>query len=456
MRLRILIFISLCGFTSCKKYLNEVSDRSLAVLTTIDQYQQLLNQNALYVNAPTIVEYGTDDFYIYHDAWYSSIYLNKNSYVWENDIYEGNTSAVATQDWRYPYEAIYYANVVLDGMEDISITENEKIKFNEIKGHAYFMRAYQHYLLQELYGQPYKPETANTDLGIPLKLTADLSEKVFRATVENTFKQIISDSEKALSLVSLDYQEVNRRNPSKATIYAFLSRIYLTMQEYELSLTHSNKCLSYYDKLLNYNDLKPNYVMPFPDNKEVLFTSRQRGSGGFLTSSNTYIDSTLYGSYEQYDLRKEVFFQLNKVSGKPFIKSMYSGTIFPSASLATDEVYLNRAECKARLGDPEGALVDLNALLVNRYLKDHFSPLDLISVSDVLGKVLEERRKEMVFRGTRWTDLRRLNQDSQRAITLKRVLGNNEYFLPPNSPRYTYPIPLNEVARNNWEQNERY
>ena len=75
--------------------------------------------------------------------------------------------------------------------------------------------------------------------------------------------------------------------------------------------------------------------------------------------------------------------------------------------------------------------------------------------SDVLRSVLQERRRELAFRGLRWSDLRRLNRDPRFAKTLTRELNGQTYRLEPKSNRYAYPIPINEVLNNNMEQNPR-
>ncbi|SEM05008.1 SusD family protein [bacterium A37T11] len=451
---RYILGLSLCiCLASCNKYLEAVPDRSLAILTTVEQYEQLLNFQFLYTTAPAIPDFGSDDYYLSEQTWLASSIRIKNAYSWQSDFYEGNNSSGNTQDWNAPYNNIYYANVVLDGLETLKEGKGT-VKYNEVKGHALFLRAFQHYQLEEVFGQPYRPETAITELGIPLKLSSDLTERVSRATVATVFKQIIQDLEKAAELLPADYQVLNKERASKAAVYALLSRIYLTMQDYGKSLAAADECLKRYNTLLNYADLAPAYKFSFPDNDEVLFVTRQGGTAGFFTKTNTWVDTLLFLSYDEADLRKQVFFKDAIPNGKS-IKSMYSGTSGPFSGLALDEVYLNRAECRARLSDKVAALADLNMLLQHRFEPGFFTPLTEETATDILRKILQERRKELLIRGTRWTDLRRLNQDPAFAVTLRRLINGQDYTLPPNSPKYTYPIPSKEVTFNNLYQNER-
>lgn len=438
--------------SACSHYLDAVPDRSLAILTTVAEYQQLLDNPELYQTAPTIQEYGSDDFYVSDATWPSMQPLMQNPYVWESDIYGGG--GISTQDWWAAYSAIYYANVVLEGAASIQVA-TDPVALANLKGHALFLRAYQHLLVQEVYGQPYRPATAGTDLGVPLKLNANVDEPIQRATTGQTFTQIVRDLREALALVSGEYPEANRQRVSKAAVYAALARVYLIMQDYPNALKAADESISRYGTLLDFASLAPANRFPFPDNPEVLFTIRRLGHGGFLASASAIIDSTLYDSYGEHDLRTVVYFRINPSNGTPYVNSLYSGSASPFGGLATDEVYLTRAECRARLGDGEAAIDDLNHLLRHRFTENRFAPMVAADTPDILGVVFAERRKQLLFRGMRWTDLRRLNQDPQRAVTLRRVINGTEYTLPPNSPKYAFPIPPEEISLSNLVQNER-
>jgi hypothetical protein len=169
-------------------------------------------------------------------------------------------------------------------------------------------------------------------------------------------------------------------------------------------------------------------------------------------STNCIVDTNLYKSYDRNDLRRVLYFTLNS-AGITF-KGGYHGTIFSFTGLATDEMYLVRAECRARAGDVNGAMNDLNKLLFQRWKTGTFTPYTASTPEQALDKILIERRKEMPCRGVRWTDIRRLNQENA-GITPKRILNNLEFTLPVNSPLYVLPIPPDAVQLGHYEQNER-
>jgi len=72
-----------------------------------------------------------------------------------------------------------------------------------------------------------------------------------------------------------------------------------------------------------------------------------------------------------------------------------------------------------------------------------------------LEVILRERRKELIFRGLRWYDLKRLNLSAATSTTLSRTVAGQTYSLLPNSNAYVFPIPLDVIERGGLEQNPR-
>ena len=100
-------------------------------------------------------------------------------------------------------------------------------------------------------------------------------------------------------------------------------------------------------------------------------------------------------------------------------------------------------------------MADLNALLVSRWRTGTYVNKTAATAPDALAIVLTERRKGMVMRGTRWSDLRRLNQDVRFAKALSRTVNGRVYTLPPNDPRYTILIPQEAITNSSLPQNRR-
>jgi hypothetical protein len=123
--------------------------------------------------------------------------------------------------------------------------------------------------------------------------------------------------------------------------------------------------------------------------------------------------------------------------------------------LAVDEIYLIKAECRARAGDRDGAMDVLNTLLKARWKTGTFVAYTAANADEALLIVLKERKKELLLRGLGWTDLRRLNREPKFAVTLQRKAGGVTYTLPPNDPRYAFPIPDIEIKLGGLAQNQR-
>jgi starch-binding outer membrane protein, SusD/RagB family len=282
---------------------------------------------------------------------------------------------------------------------------------------------------------------------IPLKLSADIGEKIERASLSQTYDQILADLKTAALLLPLS-QPVKTR-PSKPAAYAMLARVYLSMQQYEKAWLYADSCLQLYNSLLDYNALPVSSNSPFPKfNKEVIFYALvQSNPNHFFTPGNARIDTVLYASYASDDLRRSLFFRPRE-PGLFSFKGSYDGSSLLFVGLATDEVYLIRAECFARTGSTQAAMNDLNTLLVTRWKAGTFVPYTATTPTEALQLVLAERRKQLLMRGLRWTDLRRLNTEPGFAKTIQRLVNGQLLALPPNDDRYTWPLPPDVMGFN--------
>src|SRR5690606_17953343 len=131
-------------------------------------------------------------------------------------------------------------------------------------------------------------------------------------------------------------------------------------------------------------------------------------------SMSSLIDTVIYNSYNIDDLRKQIFY-LPNIDGSFSFRGSYFGGIgwLPYCGIAVDEMFLIRAECSARAGMIDSAMSDLNKLLITRWKSvsgvTTYINMTASSSHEALQFILGERKKELIFRGTRWSDLRRLN-----------------------------------------------
>ena len=449
------ILIHLLVFTGCQKdFLEKKPVRSQLVPKTVSDFQAI-SDLAIFFQAPAIQEVSSGDFTISDIGLSSLAIIQANVYKWDPNPFAGQTNV---QDWSVPHTQIFYANIVLEGLEDISGAERNSFDYNNVKGNALFNRAFAFYNLAQVFAAPYNPATANKLPGIPLRLVSDLKATYPRGTVQQTYDHIIADLQASLLLLP---DKVNYKNRAcKAAVYALLARVYLSMGDYANAELYADRTLKVRNELLDYSTIKGNAtdrLMPsaLPNgNAEVILYKGALNYAFPGSSSAASVVSPLYNLYSSDDLRKSLFFR-DRGNGVLTWRGTYGGTVnvVLFTGLATDELYLIRSECAARRGDLAFALSDLNTLLVTRFAKGKYVPYSGTDKELVLKIILTERRKELIARGLRWTDLRRLNFDSRFALELKRVVSGVEYTLLPNSTKYTFRIPDNEVGKDGIEQN---
>lgn len=447
MRVLCLVVI-LISLHSCKKFLDQKPNKKLVEPSTIQDVQALLdNYYTLNTFAPNIGALSDDDFYL-KDDFLNSLQINdRNAYTWQKDI-------ELDESWKFRYQIVLQTNLALETLNKISRNDLNRISYDNAYGGALFFRSLAFFHLAEVFAPSYDAKDAKSSLGIPVRLASDINTVNKRSTIEETYSQIISDLKMAIPLLPSKNNLVTQA--SKAAAYALLSNTYLTMRNYHCAGLFADSVLQIQNSLLDYNNFDPASAAPFTQfNEEVIFFSQTAG-GTSLYTSNRKVDTTLFSLYQENDLRKWLFFQLNGENEYGF-KGNYQGR--PNGNLfngfAVDEILLIRAECAARENKKEDAIKDLNTLLVKRYKVGEFITIENTSVDDVLQLVLAERRKELISRGKRWMDLRRLNKESQFEKTLARVVNGEIFELLPNSLRYTFYIPMPVIKRTDMVQNER-
>lgn len=446
---------------SCNKaeFLDKKPQTSLLVPTTLKDFEKLLDANEMNISG-IMGELSADDYYYPDEESWQAI-LNqeeRNAYIWAKRIYVGQE---VVTDWGSLYRQVLYANITLEGLEKLTPGMDEKNDYDRIKGWALFIRGHAFYNLAQVYAPVYEKDKAASQLGIPLRLESDVTVKSVRPTVQETYRQLLADLEQAVALLPERTPGTDRNRPYKAAAKALLARIYLNMREYDKAYEYATDVLETNNTVLNYQNLSTASFTPFVinTNTEVLYSCKHYGSASLsmysvLLASNTLVDSTLYKMYNVNDLRRSLLFGLSFVHEKQGIKGSYEGNLQPFTGLAIDETILIKAECQIRNGSYVDGITTLNDLLKTRWKKDLYVPYTASSKEQALRIVLDERRKELPFRGIRWQDLRRLNAEGAN-ITPKRVINGVEYVLPPNSPLYVLPIPDNEINFTGMQQNVR-
>lgn len=431
---------------SCKKYLDAKTDKTLVIPSTLNDAQALLDFYSLMnENYPSLGNESDDNYYLLDS------YFNGRSIKWQNN-YTWSVDAVDETDWGYMYQIVLSSNIAIETVNIQADSLRRSLKAKSLTGAAYFFRALGFYNIAQYYAMPYDQATATKLPGISLRLTSDASQVTKRATIEESWQQIISDLKKAVSL--LPETNIPLTRPSKAAAFAQLANVYLDMSEFDLAEKYADSALLLNNTLMDFNFIDQTKTFPFSRfNPEVAFQSVTQYPGS-LDYTHYIVDSLLYASYDTNDLRRKLYFKNNGTGTVGFTGS-YDGTDEPFNGIANDEVYLIKAECAARNGNQDIAMDYLNRLLVTRWITGSFIPLSVITAEEALEIILTERRKELILRGRRWFDLRRLNKDPKFAKTLVRIENGIKYILPPNDNRYIFKIPAQVISTTGIEQNAR-
>ncbi|RZM21064.1 MAG: hypothetical protein EOO88_34385, partial [Pedobacter sp.] len=421
------------AFQGCRKeWLEAKWDKSLIVPETIADFQALLDNTSQVFNINQscgLAEISAGDFYIINASYQSLFNVQERSaYIWQETamFYNGELNI----DWGNAYKRILNANVILDGISRIDPAREELENWNNVKGSALFFRAFDFYNLSQTFCEAYSETSAETSLGLPLRLEYDVNVNVSRATLQETYDQITNDLKTAARL--LGSTPIYKTRPSRQAAFALLARTYLSMEKYTEAGLYADSALHIQSGLMDYAELKPTATFPFARfNQEVIF--QNTFTYGIFSAARLLVDPALYASYAKEDCRRTLFFATN-ANGVTF-KGSYNGDKNLFGGLSTDELFLIRAESKSRSGDQYAALQDLNHLLKSRWSGVY---TDIPADDDLatLTYILRERRKQLLFRGVRWSDLRRLNRDRRYAVTLAREINGTTYFLAPDDKRY--------------------
>lgn len=453
----LILFSALLMFLSaCQKqqdWLDVKVERSSVVPSRISDYQAILDGDFLFQQHSLLGLVSTDQFTV-SDAVYNAAFspLDRKGYIWASEIYEGFIPV----EWQSMYQIVAVANICLEGVSKIEVTAQNQTAYQQVQGMAYFFRGLAHFNLLQYFAKPYDAATAAAELGIPLRLSSDINIRPKRSNMDICYEQVIQDLQAAEALLPM--RPASKIRAGQAAVKGLLARVYQTMGNWVESEKYALAALGIESILIDYNSLNANAALPFPtlqnNHPEVIYYAEALSSS-FYAANNAIVDSALYRSYVNNDLRRTVFYRL--FNGQPIFKGFYTGRLNrPFEGIATNELFLMAAEAKARRGDVSGSMQLLNQLLLKRWRTGSFVPLTAANADAALLLILTERKKELAFSGSLiWYDLRRLNKDPRFAKTLKRTVNGVVYELPPNDNRYTFAIPDTEILLTGIQQNKR-
>jgi len=287
-----------------------------------------------------------------------------------------------------------------------------------------------------------------------MKMSTDVNDKPIRLSLKETMNLIIADLKLASDYLT-DQNVTYPTRPNRNAALGLLSRVYLAMGDYEQALATSNRALESYDQLMDYNQIDRDKKYPFERfNPEVLFFSIHAAEN-LSRESVLRIDTVLYDSYTDSDLRKTRFFS-KQADGYFAFTGDYSGNSNAQKfnGITTAELWLTKAECEARLGQLTLASKTIKFLTDKRYSSTVAIEPFPAAQDELLKFIYAERRKELLLRGIRWMDLRRLEDKYIGKKEIRRIIEGKIYSIDLNEVKnFTFLFPQKVIEMSDMEQN---
>lgn len=386
-----------------------------------------------------------------YEEYYQNNYSSSSSYI--NNL------------WSYPYYSIYGSNDFLAHVDHTNLIPEQEL--NTYRGEALFFRAYDYFILVNLFGD------------VPLITTYDvnITSTAARTPKKEVYQQIITDLQDAQQLLQGSSNGKTRVTADAAT--ALLARVYLYTEQWEKAVKEASKLIPAEDgDQGNKYQLETFDKVFLVNSNEAILQSNQEGFIG----TGSYIGYTRIGqlfipkaraTYATYylcdefvkdmrscpeDLRNEWIGEKagsgNMIYYYPYKYKMPTTPENPDqyeryVLLRLAEQYLIRAEAQAHLGHTAEAVRDINKIRQRAGLDIYAGGT---SQNDLLMEIETQRRKEFFFeQGHRWFDLNR----TKRADA---VYGNTSYKKANwKSYKSLLPIPEQQIGRNsNLTQNPQY
>ena len=414
-------------------------------------------------------------------------YTNTFGDIWRWEILATNPQIEAV--YGSLYSLIGNCNFLLDNAAKLKPTLTSDTELDRLElycGEAYFARALAYSELIKLYCVDYKSdEAAQNELGVVLKTKYYEEQLIKRASLYDSYQQVLSDLDEAAKLLKLDddYDQAvdgylyNSVYFNEYTVYALRARVALYMRDYEEAIKYSSKIIdsdmyflsSVHSQIdgMNYYD----YMWQYDHSSEVIwkvgFTSTNYGGAlgtvffnyDYSSFKPDYVPAKwvldLYGSN---DLRYNAYFyeaQTGYTHGLtwPLLYKYWGNqTLYSEAQLLNvsmpkvfrlSEQYLIRAEAYCQLETPDYAKAgkDISTLMAARYTNGSAA----LTASNAMEIIEQERIKELYMEGFRLQDLKRWGKGFERTPQDQSLSNGSSLKVAAGNPLFVWPIPQHEI-----------
>ncbi|AFD06083.1 RagB/SusD family nutrient uptake outer membrane protein [Solitalea canadensis] len=436
-RLATLLIVPSLLLGACSSFL-DVKPKGVIIAETISDYDGLLNDVGVInpFGQSICMIYTTDDVKDVSFSPQNQTAPKGNSYFWREYINNNNDRPDVWADF---YNRIANLNVITEGV--LSASDGAEQQKKQLYAEAAVAKAFNYFYLLSFFSPAYSKSTAEADYGVPYVISTDQSKATpQRPSLQQSLDDLTGNILAAIP--DLPNQNINNSRFTKASAYGLLTRIYLYMGNYTDALKYADLVLRSGDAtILNYNNFSTTRL-PHANNSPEELLVRYCNNMSFH-----YSDELLSVYNLPADLRIQLLATPTANGGYDF----GGGTSYnPNRGISYAEIYLTKAECLARNGDINGALAIVNnTIRKNRMTPAGYTALTAANKEEAITAVLEERRRELAFKGMRWSDMKRLDKDGRMKPVMRYAAdGTVLVTLTPGSTNYTFQIPLQVQAFN--------
>lgn len=447
------LFGLLTALTGCDSFL-DITPTGTVIPESAKEYREMLT--TAYKNVQTdrgLTSFRSDEIEMTvagnTGAAFDKAVADQNAFldIWRwNDLSPANTTIGFS--WQRTYYVLFLANYTIESRD--RITGGNAAEINQLIGEAYMLRAYMHFLLVNLFGEPYTACDPAASKAIPLKLDSDTEKVLSRNTVDEVYASILADIDEAEKLLNVETWEKGfTYRFNTLSVNAMRSRVYLYMGEWEKSLAASEAVLAVKNELTDMRVSRP--VLPNEYTSVEAILSLEQ----IMTSSYVGVGKvapSLIALYKTGDQRKTRYFTENPAD---FFSVVKGGSTDYRCTFRTGEIYLNAAEAALHSGNRPAAEKYLFALMETRYRAANYpavkSAVQALDNAAFTEEIQNERFRELAFEGHRWFDLRRTTRPrlvKNGTIVENDALKQTTATLSENDVRYTIRIPAEAIANN--------
>ena len=415
-------------------------------------------------------------------------YSNTYGDIWQWKIRSTNSEVEAV--YASLYQVIANCNFYLDKIEGVmaATTDDTKLQTLDIyTGEVYAIRALCYSELIKCYCKAYDPATAKDELGVVLRTTTIDPQPLPRASLYDSYQQVLEDLAAAERLLDEDNDAYSSAFITRAMAYALHARVALYMQDWQSAIHYSTELIdsknfalssavTLYSDGMTFFDYMWNYDVATEIIWRIGFTTTSYGGAlgqQFLGFNNDYTyyypdyvpAQWVLDLYSDSDMRYSSYFYtlqtgynhglqwplLVKYYGnQDFINNAYIYHVVMPKPFRLAEQYLIRAEayCRQQTPNYSAASKDLSALRATRISGGGSVSL---TADNFINQIADERVRELYMEGfrlhdiKRWGNLYRKGEGFTRTPQSNSLSEGSSLTIKANNPLFVWPIPKHEL-----------